>query len=202
MKKIQIFLILFFAFFSYSKIYAIEFSHFYGSIGYYEHTAKDPNDSLGSTYNDDPNDKSFMTSLGYAYKNGNFLWDTELSYYGKVSHKLTTGVNMDVTTLSIIENLIFVSDQNFMVGAGLGMANINLDLDYSSGGDTLSKDKSVTKLGHQFLFGYGLKNYEIIYKYTDFGQTSGPSGTTKNGNAYVSDEFDNIYNSISLRYKF
>ena len=206
MNFFKIFILIVFISLNLSKVYAVEFSHLYGSLGIYQHTAKDAHDSLGSTYHKDPDDKNISTSLGYVYKNGNLLWDTELSYYNDISHTLTTGVNVDIRTLSLMENLIFVSEKNsggyLMAGAGLGFASIGIDLDYSSGGDTFSKDKTITNLGHQFLLGYGINNIEIVYKYIDFGEVSGPSGTTKDGNAYVSDEFDNILNSISLRYKF
>ena len=42
----------------------------------------------------------------------------------------------------------------------------------------------------------------IAMVHSDFGEVEGGKGTSSCGGAYSADEFDSIYNSISLRYKF
>ena len=178
----------------------------YFSLGLTEHTAEDPHDSSGTTYLKDPDDRGLVVSYGFGNRSGNLAIETEFSYYGEVTQKLTSDVNVDITTLSIMENIMYTSDAGsngyILAGLGLGFSRTNVDTNYNSSGDTLNKSKDTTNFGHQIILGFGIEKYEIVFKHSDFGEVKGGSGTTSNGNSYAADEFDSVYNSISLKYKF
>ena len=178
----------------------------YGSLGLTKHVAEDPHDSSGSTYFNDPDDKGMVISYGFGNKSGNLALETEFSYYGEVTQKLTSDVSVDVTTFSIMENIMYTSEFGsngyILAGLGLGWGRTNVDTNYNASGDTLNKDNDNTTFGHQIILGYGLENYEIVFKHSDFGEVKGGSGTTSGSNTYAADEFDSVYKSISLRYKF
>ena len=69
-------------------------------------------------------------------------------------------------------------------------------------GVTFSGENDKINFTYQLIASYGINNVEFLFKYSDFGEVKGGSGTASNGATYVSDEFDNIYQSIGLRYKF
>ena len=43
---------------------------------------------------------------------------------------------------------------------------------------------------------------QVVYKVSNFGEVKGGSGNASNGAAYGSDQFDNKYHSINLRFLF
>ncbi|MDC1155480.1 hypothetical protein OAT07_04565 [Candidatus Pelagibacter sp.] len=178
----------------------------YGSLGYAKHIAEDPHDENGSTYLSDPEDNGMLVSYGFGDRTGNFAMETEFSYFTEVTQNLTSGVNVDVSTLSLMENFMYAPDLGsngyLLAGIGLGFGRTNVDTSYSASGDTFSGDKTQTNFAHQLILGFGVEMYEIVFKRSDFGEVEGGKGTSSSGGAYSADEFDSIYNSISLRYKF
>ena len=159
-------------------------------IGYTKHIAEDPHDASSSTY--------FKDSDGTAIEG-------EISYYTEVTQNLTTGVNVDVSTLTSMLNLMATpGDGGFygILGGGIGIGYTMVDTSYKSGSTTFNGDNETLQFGYQLMVGFGSGNYEVLLKRANFGEVKGGSGTTSAGGSYVADEFDNIYNSLVFKIKY
>ena len=96
----------------------------------------------------------------------------------------------------------FGSNGYILAGLGLGLGHTNVDTNSRFSNDPFDKDNDNTDFAHQIILGYGMENYEIVFKQSEFGIVKGGSGKTPAGNRYNPDMFDNKIKSISLRYKF
>ena len=177
----------------------------FGSLGYTKHTAGDPHDSSGNTYFNDPEENGAAFGFGFGTKSDGFGSDIEVTYYPEVSNTITTGTNADVSTLATMSNFYMMPQTGgtaLMAGGGVGLAYTTVDTDYSSGGVTFNKEESQFTFGYQFLLGVDLEQFQVIYKWSNFGEVEGGSGTASNGGTYHSDQFDNEYQSINIRFLF
>ena len=195
------FLSIIFALNAHSEIYR------YVSLGLTKNVADNPHDLGGFTYTDgDPDDKGSVISFGFGNRSGKLAVETEFSYYEEVTQKLERRISVDVTTFSIMENFMYTSEFGsngyISAGLGLGLGHTIVDTNSRFSGDPFDKDNDNTDFAHQIILGYGMKNYEIVFKQSEFGIVKGGSGKTPAGNRYNPDMFDNKIKSISLRYKF
>ena len=179
----------------------------YVSLGLTKNVADNPHDLSGFTYGDgDPDDKGSVISFGFGNRSGNLAVETEFSYYEEVTQKLERRISVDVTTFSIMENIMYTSEFGsngyILAGLGLGLGHTIVDTNSRFSGDPFDKDNDNTDFAHQIILGYGMENYEIVFKQSEFGIVKGGSGKTPAGNRYNPDMFDNKIKSISLRYKF
>ena len=179
----------------------------YVSLGLTKNVADNPHDLGGFTYGDgDPDDKGSVISFGFGNRSGNLAVETEFSYYEEVTQKLERRISVDVTTFSIMENIMYTSEFGsngyILAGLGLGLGHTIVDTNSRFSGDPFDKDNDNTDFAHQIILGYGMENYEIVFKQSEFGIVKGGSGKTPAGNRYNPDMFDNKIKSISLRYKF
>lgn len=182
-------------------------SYRYGSLGLTKNVADNPHDIGGFAYGDaNPDDEDSVISYGFGTRSGNLALETEFSYYGEVTQKLERRISVDVTTFSIMENIMYTSEFGsngyILAGLGLGLGLTNVDTNSRFSGDPFDKDNDNTDFAHQIILGYGMGNYEIVFKQSEFGIVKGGSGTTAAGSTYNPDMFDNKIKSISLRYKF
>ena len=192
-------------FFTLSCFLANAEEYSFGSLGYTKHTAGDPHDSQGSTYLSDPEENGAAFGFGFGTKADGFGSDIEVTYYPEVSNTITTGTNADVSTLATMSNFYMMPQTGgtaLMAGGGVGLAYTTVDTDYSSGGVTFNKEESQFTFGYQFLLGVDLEQFQVIYKWSNFGEVEGGSGTASNGGTYHSDQFDNEYQSINIRFLF
>ena len=177
----------------------------FGSIGYTKHIAKDPHDTAGSSYYSDPEENGTVFSYGFGSREDGIGTEFELSYYSKVSNKIASGTDADVSTLALMSNIYAMpstGEGSFIIGAGAGLARTTVDTNYSLSGVTFNKENSQFTFGYQFMIGFGIDDIELIYKISNFGEVKGGSGTASNSAAYTSDEFDNIYHSINMKFLF
>lgn len=181
-------------------------SYRYGSLGLTNNIADNPHDLGGFTYGDaDADDEGSVISYGFGTRSGNLALETEFSYYEEVTLKLERRISVDVTTFSIMENIMYTSEfgSNGYILAGLGLGLGHTNVDTSARFSTpFDKDNDNTDFAHQIILGYGMENYEIVFKQSEFGIVKGGSGTTSAGSRYNPELFDNRIKSISLRYKF
>lgn len=181
-------------------------SYRYGSLGLTKNIADNPHDLGGFTYGDaDADDEGSVISYGFGTRSGNLALETEFSYYEEVTLKLERRISVDVTTFSIMENIMYTSEfgSNGYILAGLGLGLGHTNVDTSARFSTpFDKDNDNTDFAHQIILGYGMENYEIVFKQSEFGIVKGGSGTTSAGSRYNPELFDNRIKSISLRYKF
>ena len=174
-------------------------------IGYTKHIAEDPHDSSGSTYFNDPEENGLVIGYFNGQKSNGTAIEGEVSYYTEVSQNLTTGVDVDVSTLTSMLNLMATpGDGEFygILGGGIGIGYTMVDTNYKSGSTTFNGDNETLQFGYQLMVGFGSGNYEVLLKRANFGEVKGGSGTTSAGGSYVADEFDNIYNSLVFKIKY
>ena len=191
------------SFFIFNFSQAAEYSGF--SIGYTKHIAEDPHDSQGSSYLSDPEENGFVIGYFEGDKSGESAFEWEATYYSEVSQKLTTGVTVDVSTLTQMLNFMATpgeSDFYGIFGAGLGYGYTMVDTSYKSGSTTFNGDNDNWNFAYQLILGFGGEKYEIVFKRSHFGEVKGGSGKTSANGTYSADEFDNIYNSIVYKIKF
>ena len=171
-------------------------------LGSTKNIAENPHDTAGSTYYNDPAD-DFGLSFGLAIgsKKDKKIIETEVFYNTKSTHKLLNDVKAEVTTLAMMTNFFYAPDIGSksnsygLIGGGLGFGRTEVTAKYSGGADPGAN--SQWTLGYQYMIGFGIDNVEIVYKHMDLGTVkSGGSAT------YTPDKFDNISNSINIRYKF
>ena len=178
----------------------------FGSVGYTKHIAGDPHDAGGSTYYNDPEENGTAFGFGFGTKSDGFGSDVEITYYPKVSNKIAAGTTADVSTLATLSNFYMMPNiggtSNLMIGGGFGFAYTTVDTNYSLSGVTFSKEETQFTPAYQFLIGYDLDKVQVVYKVSNFGEVKGGSGNASNGAAYGSDQFDNKYHSINLRFPF
>ena len=182
-------------------------SYRYGSLGLTKNVADNPHDIGGFTYGDaDPDDEGSVISYGFGNRSGNLALETEFSYYTEATQKLASTIRADVTTFSIMENIMYTSkfgsNGYILAGLGLGLGHTHVQTIEGVAEITFEKDNDNTDFAHQIILGYGMENYEIVFKQSEFGIVKGGSGTTPAGSRYNPDMFDNKIKSISLRYKF
>tara|TARA_E500000178_G_scaffold343568_1_gene390545 strand:+ start:890 stop:1537 length:648 start_codon:yes stop_codon:yes gene_type:complete len=182
-------------------------SYRYGSLGLTKNIADNPHDLGGFTYGDaDADDEGSVISYGFGTRSGNLALETEFSYYEEVTLKLERRISVDVTTFSIMENIMYTSEFGsngyILAGLGLGLGHTNVNTSARFSSSPFDKDNDNTDFAHQIILGYGMENYEIVFKQSEFGIVKGGSGTTSAGSRYNPELFDNRIKSISLRYKF
>ena len=174
-------------------------------IGYTKHIAEDPHDASSSTYFKDPEENGLVIGYFNGQKSDGTAIEGEISYYTEVTQNLTTGVNVDVSTLTSMLNLMATpGDGGFygILGGGIGIGYTMVDTSYKSGSTTFNGDNETLQFGYQLMVGFGSGNYEVLLKRANFGEVKGGSGTTSAGGSYVADEFDNIYNSLVFKIKY
>ena len=174
-------------------------------VGYTKHIAEDPHDSGGSTYFKDPEENGLVIGYFNGQKSDGTAIEGEVSYYTEVTQNLTTGVNVDVSTLTSMLNLMATpGDGEFygILGGGIGVGYTMVDTSFKSGSTTFNGDNETLQFGYQLMVGFGSGNYEVLLKRANFGEVKGGSGTTSAGASYVADEFDNIYNSLIFKIKY
>ena len=175
------------------------------SIGYTKHIAEDPHDSQGSTYLSDPEENGFVIGYFAGDRSGGSAFEWEASYYSEVSQKLTSGVTVDVSTLTQMLNFMATPGEDDLYGifgAGVGYGYTIVDTSYKSGSTTFNGDNGNWNFAYQLILGLGSDDYEIVFKRSHFGEVKGGSGKTSANGTYSADEFDNIYNSIIYKMKF
>ena len=174
-------------------------------VGYTKHIAEDPHDSAGSSYFKDPEENGLVVGYFFGEKSNGTAIEGEVSYYTEVSQKLTSGVGVDVSTLTSMLNLLATpGDGEFygILGGGIGIGYTMVDTNFKSGSITFSGEKETLQFGYQLMVGFGSGNYEVLLKRANFGEVKGASGKTNEGVTYVADEFDNIYNSLVFKIKY
>ena len=174
-------------------------------VGYTKHIAEDPHDSAGSTYNNDPEENGLVIGYFFGQKSDGTAIEGEVSYYTEVSQNLTTGLDVDVSTLTSMLNLLATpGDGEFygILGGGIGIGYTMVDTNFKSGSTTFSGENETLQFGYQLMAGFGSGNYEVLLKRANFGEVKGASGKTSAGATYVADEFDNIYNSLVFKIKY
>ena len=174
-------------------------------VGYTKHIAEDPHDSGGSTYFKDPEENGLVIGYFNGQRSDGTAIEGEVSYYTEVTQNLTTGVNVDVSTLTSMLNLMATpGDGEFygILGGGIGIGYTMVDTSFKSGSTTFNGDNETLQFGYQLMVGFGSGNYEVLLKRANFGEVKGGSGTTSAGASYVADEFDNVYNSLVFKIKY
>ncbi len=174
-------------------------------VGYTKHIAEDPHDSGGSTYFKDPEENGLVIGYFNGQRSDGTAIEGEVSYYTEVTQNLTTGVNVDVSTLTSMLNLMATpGDGEFygILGGGIGIGYTMVDTSFKSGSTTFNGDNETLQFGYQLMVGFGSGNYEVLLKRANFGEVKGGSGTTSAGGSYAADEFDNIYNSLVFKIKY
>ena len=174
-------------------------------VGYTKHIAEDPHDSGSSTYFKDPEENGLVIGYFNGQRSDGTAIEGEVSYYSEVTQNLTTGVNVDVSTLTSMLNLMATpGDGEFygILGGGIGVGYTMVDTSYKSGSTTFNGDNETLQFGYQLMVGFGSGNYEVLLKRANFGEVKGGSGTTSAGASYVADEFDNVYNSLVFKIKY
>ena len=182
---------------------AEEFS--FGSLGYTKHIAGDPHDSQNNTYYSDPEENGAAFGFGFGTKGDGFGSDLEITYYPEVTNKIAAATNAKVSSLATLSNFYAmpnVGNSSLIIGGGLGFAYNIVDTNYSSGGVTFNKEKTQFNFAYQGLIGVDLGEMQLIYKMSNFGEVKGGSGKASNNATYYSDEFDNKYHSLNLRFLF
>ena len=174
-------------------------------VGYTKNIAEDPHDSVGSTYKNDPEENGLVIGYFFGQKSDGTAIEGEVSYYTEVSQNLTTGLDVDVSTLTSMLNLLATpGDGEFygILGGGIGIGYTMVDTNFESGSTTFSGENETLQFGYQLMAGFGSGNYEVLLKRANFGEVKGASGKTSAGATYVADEFDNIYNSLVFKIKY
>ena len=174
-------------------------------VGYTKHIAEDPHDSSSSTYFKDPEENGLVIGYFNGQRSDGTAIEGEVSYYTEVTQNLTTGVNVDVSTLTSMLNFMATpGDGEFygILGGGIGIGYTMVDTSYKSGSTTFNGDNETLQFGYQLMVGFGSGNYEVLLKRANFGEVKGGSGTTSAGDSYAADEFDNIYNSLIFKIKY
>ena len=174
-------------------------------VGYTKHIAEDPHDSGSSTYFKDPEENGLVIGYFNGQRSDGTAIEGEVSYYSEVTQNLTTGVNVDVSTLTSMLNLMATpGDGEFygILGGGIGVGYTMVDTSYKSGSTTFNGDNETLQFSYQLMVGFGSGNYEVLLKRANFGEVKGGSGTTSAGASYVADEFDNVYNSLVFKIKY
>ena len=188
-------------FLGYAK--AEEYSGFL--VGYTKHIAEDPHDSNNTTYFNDPEENGLVIGYFSGQRSDGTAIEGEVSYYTEVTQNLTTGVNVDVSTLTSMLNLMATPGEGEfygILGGGIGIGYTMVDTSYKSGSTTFNGDNNTLQFGYQLMVGFGTGNYEVLLKRANFGEVKGGSGTTSAGGSYVADEFDNIYNSLVFKIRY
>tara|TARA_B100000989_G_scaffold238413_1_gene185288 strand:+ start:119 stop:724 length:606 start_codon:yes stop_codon:yes gene_type:complete len=174
-------------------------------VGYTKHIAEDPHDSEGSTYVKDPEENGLVIGYFNGQRSDGTAIEGEVSYYTEVTQNLTTGVNVDVSTLTSMLNLMATPGDGELygiLGGGIGIGYTMVDTSFKSGSTTFNGDNETLQFGYQLMVGFGSGNYEVLLKRANFGEVKGGSGTTSAGGSYAADEFDNIYNSLVFKIKY
>ena len=205
MRKIFVALIFIFSCFFYSNVIADSYSAV--SFGYTKHIAKDPHDAqLGYSYYSDPEENGFAIGYVFGNKSDELMLETEINYYPEVSNTIASGIDANVSTLSLMENILFApnfGDSSYGIfGGGIGIARTNVDINYNKSSVTFNGADDEVNLAYQLIAGYGINNIEFLFKYSDFGEVQGGTGTASNSATYYADKFDNIYQSVVVRFKF
>ena len=174
-------------------------------VGYTKHIAEDPHDSNNTTYLKDPEENGLVIGYFNGQRSDGTAIEGEVSYYTEVTQNLTTGVNVDVSTLTSMLNLMATPGDGELygiLGGGIGIGYTMVDTSFKSGSTTFNGDNETLQFGYQLMAGFGSGNYEVLLKRSNFGEVKGASGTTSAGGTYVADEFDNIYNSLVFKIKY
>ena len=190
----------------YSNIaYSVDYKTF--DFSYNKSIAEDLNDDVGTTYFNDPDDKSMGIGISFGTNLEDSLrTETEINYIHNSEVNATSDVKLEISSISIMQSLykdFDLKNLKFFLGAGAGIVRSNVDTSYNSSGTTFDGDKDNNELGYHISLGFEPNEKVLVMlRRADYGNVEGGSGTTSGGSSYSPDKFSYKVDSLIIKYKF